>query len=63
VPASRAEPDDILVYDDGDSARIVDVSHTAHDDVHLTVYDPLTEQTSMACYDTSTLLNLARRRE
>jgi hypothetical protein len=60
VPASQAETGDILVYDDGDTARIAAVEHTGDDDVHLTVYDRLTGETSVACYDPSALLHLAR---
>jgi hypothetical protein len=63
VPASRAEAGDVLVYDDGEAARIVAVERTAHDDVHLTLDDQFTGETSVACYDTSALLHLARAEE
>jgi hypothetical protein len=60
LPACRAAPGDRLVYHDGDTARIAAVEHTSHDDVHLTLHDEHTGKSSLACYDTSALLRLAR---
>jgi hypothetical protein len=59
LPASLAERDSLLVYDDGDAAHIVGVRRTG-DHVHLTLYDSLTNETCVTCYDASTQLCLVR---